>query len=301
MSKPRVVISACLNGLAYRYDGSTVSDKDVDEIKKKFNLINVCPEVGINLGIPRKTIRLVSTEGRLEAIQKDTGLNITQELVDFSENFLTQLSEIDGFILKAKSPSCGVKSAKVFSGIEGQILKKEDGLFAQTVRKIFPFLPLIDEGRLKNPELRWEFLSKTFLHFNFRKATKSISSLVEFHSRAKYMFMSLAQKDLRAMGKILAAHRRDNFPETAKKYQRAFQGILSRPIRKSNLINAFTHMFGYISPRISPEEKAHFLNLLEKYRAGDIDFVVIIELLRSYGLRFQLTYLLNQYLLNLSS
>jgi uncharacterized protein YbgA (DUF1722 family) len=36
---------------------------------------------------------------------------------------------------------------------------------------------------------------------------------------------------------------------------------------------------------------------MEKYRAGKFEFTTLIELLRSYGLRFQLSYLLDQYLL----
>jgi uncharacterized protein YbbK (DUF523 family)/uncharacterized protein YbgA (DUF1722 family) len=297
MSKPRVVISACLNGFPYRYDGSPVRDDIVDQLKPKFELISVCPEVGIGLGIPRKTISLISIKDKLEVIQKDTGLNLTLKLRDFSDSFLNQLGEIDGFLLKAKSPSCGVKSAKVFGGPASQIIRKEDGIFTQAVRKHFPYLPVIDEGRLKNSELHWEFMTKVFLHYNFRQSSQSINSLIEFHARAKYLFMSISQKDLKTLGKILARHIKGNFGETLNQYREAFRIIITKPIRKSNLINALNHIFGYVSAQLSTREKAHFLDLMEKYRAGKFEFTTLIELLRSYGLRFQLSYLLDQYLL----
>lgn len=298
--KPAVVISACLNGFAYRYDGSSVHDQDVEEIKNKFNLITVCPEVAIGLGIPRKTIRLQEKNGRIEAIQRETELLVTDRLKNFARSFITGLdeNEIDGFILKAKSPSCGVKSAKVFGGKTGdQILRKEDGIFAAAVREKFPHLPLTDEGRLKNRELKWEFMQRVFLHFEFRRALHDIRSLIDFHSRAKYLFMSICQKDLKILGSILASHQKNRFQETAEAYQQAFRVIMSKPIRKSNLINALNHMFGYAARSLKPKEKNQFLYLLKKYGEGQVDFVTIIELLRSYGLRFELDYLLQQYIL----
>ncbi|RFT16429.1 MAG: hypothetical protein OP8BY_1607 [Candidatus Saccharicenans subterraneus] len=300
MDKPTVVISACLNGFFNRYNGGTVSDDNVNALKPRFELITVCPEVEIGLGIPRKTVSLFKLGDRIEVIQRETGLNVTQKLLDYSEKTINNLPEVDGFILKAKSPSCGVKSAKVFGNREGtNILGKDDGLFPATVRRLRPHLPLIDEGRLNNRELRWEFLARVYLHFLFRKSSRDIKSLIDFHSRAKYLLMSICQKDLQDLGRILAAHRKGNFEQTLEDYRQTFYRILSRPIRKSNLLNALNHMFGYASPKLTPGERKHFLKLLQQYRSGQTDFVTIIEFLRAYGYRFNLPYLLDQYLLTL--
>jgi uncharacterized protein YbbK (DUF523 family)/uncharacterized protein YbgA (DUF1722 family) len=300
MDKPTVVISACLNGFFNRYNGGTVSDDNVNALKPRFELINVCPEVDIGLGIPRKTVSLFKLGDRIEVIQRETGLNVTQKLIEYSEKTINSLPEVDGFILKAKSPSCGVKSAKVFGNLEAtNILGKDDGIFPATVRRLRPHLPLIDEGRLNNRELRWEFLVRAQLHFLFRKSAKDINSLLDFHSRAKYLFMSTSQKDLKMLGQILARHQRGDFNRTLTDYRQAFYQILTKPIRKSNLVNAINHMFGYVSQSLNPAERNHFLRLLDNYRQGKTDFVTLIELLRGYGYRFDLPYLLNQYLLTL--
>lgn len=300
MEKPTVVISACLNGFFNRYDGGTVSDDNVNALKPRFELINICPEVEIGLGIPRKTVSLFKLGDRLEVIQRETGLNVTKKLVEYSEKTITSLPEVDGFILKAKSPSCGVKSAKVFGNLEAtNILKKDDGIFPATVRRLRPYLPLIDEGRLNNRELRWEFLVRVHLHFLFRHSSRDIKSLIDFHSRAKYLFMSISQKDLKTLGQILARHQKGQLELTLADYRQAFYRLLSRPFRKTNLLNALNHMFGYVAPRLSPGERHHFLRLLEQYRSGQTDFVTIIEFLRAYGYRFNLPYLLDQYLLTL--
>lgn len=300
MEKPTVVISACLNGHFNRYNGGTVSDDNVNALKPRFELIAVCPEVEIGLGIPRKTVSLFKLGDRIEVIQRETGLNVTQKLIEYSERTINSLPEVDGFILKAKSPSCGVKTAKVFGNREStNILGKDDGIFPATVRRLRPHLPLIDEGRLNNRELRWEFLARVNLHFLFRQSSRDIKSLIDFHSRAKYLLMSICQKDLQTLGRILAAHRKGHSGETIENYRKVFYRILSRPIRKSNLLNALNHMFGYASPGLTPEERKHFLRLLEQHRSGQTDFVTIIEFLRAYGYRFNLSYLLDQYLLRL--
>lgn len=295
-----MVISACLNGFFNRYNGGTASDDNVNNLKPRFNLITICPEVDIGLGIPRKPLSLFKLGNRIEVIQRETGLNLTQKLVEYSEKTINNLLEVDGFILKAKSPSCGVKSAKIFGNLEAtSILKKDDGLFTATVRRLRPHLPLVDEGRLNNRELRWEFLVRVYLHFLFRQSSRDIKSLIDFHSRAKYLFMSISQKDLKALGQILARHQKGQLEQTLADYRQAFYRLLSRPIRKTNLVNALNHMFGYVSPRLIPGERNHFLKLLEQYRTGQTDFVTIIEFLRSYGYRFNLSYLLDQYLLTL--
>jgi uncharacterized protein YbbK (DUF523 family)/uncharacterized protein YbgA (DUF1722 family) len=295
--KPRVVISACLNGYGYRYDGSQVSDEAVNELQPRFEFISVCPEVDIGLGLPRKAIRLIKTGDQIEVIQAETGLNLTKKLVDYSNSRMASWPEVDGFILKARSPSCGVKSARVFSKTEGKILSRGDGIFVQVLRQTRPYLPLIDEGRLKNRELRWEFLARVHLHFLFRQAAYDINSLLAFHPRAKYFLMSISRQDLKTLGQILASHQERDFQRTLASYGQAFRQILAKPLRRGNLFKALSQMFGQVSGQLRPSEKKYFLNLLEKYRAGQIEVVTVIEVLRAYAYRLKLSCLLEQYLL----
>jgi uncharacterized protein YbgA (DUF1722 family) len=56
-------------------------------------------------------------------------------------------------------------------------------------------------------------------------------------------------------------------------------------------------MFGQVSGQLRLSEKKYFLNLLEKYRAGQIEVVTVIEVLRAYAYRLKLSCLLEQYLL----
>ncbi len=293
--KPTVVLSACLDGFAYRYNGATVNDELVNKLKSLFNLIHVCPEFEIGLGVPRKTIRLHKIGDDIRAIQDETGIDLTSQLEKFSDGFLSGLGNVHGFILKAKSPSCGVGSAKVY--LKNNIYGKTYGIFARYVSENLPYVPLIDEGRLRNRELMWGFLVKVFTLFRFENAKSNINGLIDFHSRHKYIFMSISQKHLKELGKIIAEHKPNKFDEIVKKYEITFKDLMRHGFRKTNLANSIIHIFGHISENLSKMERAYFLKLVDKYRGGKLDFVNLLEIVKVYAMRFEDKYLLDQYLL----
>ncbi len=293
--KPTVVISACLDGFAYRYNGFSVNDEIVNKIKSLFNLVHVCPEVGIGLGVPRKTIKLHKVKNSVRAIQDETEIDLTDELEKFAQNFLNEIGEIHGFILKAKSPSCGVGSAKIYH--KGNPYGKGYGIFAGVVKECLPFIPMIDEGRLRNEQMMWEFLTKVFMFFRFTGAKKSINDLIEFHSKHKYLIMSLSQKHLKVLGKIIASHDGKNFESVVQKYDEIFKDLMMKNFRKSNIANVLIHIFGHFSENLSRREKEHFLKMVQKYREDKFELSGLIEILRGYALRFEDEYILGQYFL----
>ncbi|MFN3134991.1 MAG: YbgA family protein [Candidatus Kryptonium sp.] len=293
--KPTVVLSACLDGFAYRYNGATVNDEIVNKLKLLFNLIHVCPEFEIGLGVPRKTIRLHKIGDDIRAIQDETEVDLTFQLEEFAHRFLEKLDSVHGFILKAKSPSCGVGSAKIYK--EGNLYGKTYGIFARYVKESLPHIPLIDEGRLRNKELMWEFLVKVFTLFRFESATSDINKLIDFHSRHKYLFMSISQKHLKELGRIIAEHKPGKFDKVIKKYEMTFKDLMRHSFKRTNLVNSIIHIFGHISEDLTRKERLYFLNLVDKFKAGKVELVNLIEVLRVYAMRFENDYLLNQYFL----
>lgn len=113
--RPNIVISRCIEFDHCRYDGSMITSDFVAALKPHAHFIPVCAEMEIGLGVPRSSIRIVSVKGELRLIQPATGLDVTDKMVSFSRSFLCSLSGIDGFILKFRSPSCGMKDIKVYS------------------------------------------------------------------------------------------------------------------------------------------------------------------------------------------
>ena len=129
---------------ACRYDGEKIDAPWLKKLVSKADLISVCPEIEIGLGKPRKLINLIKDEDGVRVIQSETGLDLNEELASFSEGYLRFVGEIDAFVLKSKSPSCGIGTTKIQqkdgSGRLGS------GVFATLAMKLFPSAIFVDES-----------------------------------------------------------------------------------------------------------------------------------------------------------
>ncbi len=157
--RPKIVFSSCLTGEAVRYDGGSAETPFTLKLLNFSEPVKVCPEVGIGLGVPRE--KVIVWEGGLH--QPSTSLDLTQKMEEFSRSFLGSLKEVDGFLLKSKSPSCGVSRTKTYKDKEGKVFKGFGrGMFARAVLEAFPYLPVEDELRLFRYHLRLHFLIRVF-------------------------------------------------------------------------------------------------------------------------------------------
>ncbi len=142
MTKPRIVVSRCLGYEACRYDGGIISVNWKDRLANRADVVTVCPEVLAGLGVPRDPINLHRIEGKLHVIQEGSGKNWTDELEQASNEILSNLGETVGFILKSKSPSCGLGTTKVHFGDSIYI---SSGLFAKKAMEKYEDARFTDE------------------------------------------------------------------------------------------------------------------------------------------------------------
>lgn len=299
--KPRLFASRCLGFESCRYDGGIIHDAFIDKLKPYVEIITVCPEKEIELGVPRDPVRLVIQNNRKHMYQPATGRDITDKMESFTNAYLDNLEEVDGFVLKHRSPSCGLGSVKIFSGFEGKVQhSRGPGLFGEAVMKKFAGLPVEDEGRLRNFSIREHFLTRLFTIASFRELKKhgKMKDLVDFHSNNKMLFMAYNQKQMRELGRITANPDHLNTREVINQYESHMLGLLKTMPRFTSWINMIQHAFGFISDNLEAGEKKFFLNSIEEYRDERIPLSVLIKLLNSYALRFKQDYLLRQTFLN---
>ena len=64
---PLVAVSSCLLGEKVRYNGTDKFCSTVAELAGQIRLLPLCPEVAIDLGIPRTPIRLIGFEAGVRA------------------------------------------------------------------------------------------------------------------------------------------------------------------------------------------------------------------------------------------
>lgn len=162
--KIKLGVSACLLGEKVRYDGKSKTDGFISDILGKYvEFVPLCPETECGMGVPREEMILVGRPGCCKLIRKFTRTDMTNLMRDWSERKaeLLKQEKLCGFILKSKSPSCGIRNVKVY-GRRGRISEKGIGLFAETLYKHFPLLPIEDETRLHDTAARENFLKQIF-------------------------------------------------------------------------------------------------------------------------------------------
>ncbi len=290
--RPRLVISRCFYERS-RYDGGEIKDPWVERLKPWIEPLLVCPEVGLGLSVPRPKIVVLLKDGQKRFFQESTGLDLTEAIQQFSKDFLQGLSEVDGFLLKAKSPSCGLSSARLY--VEGRVQGRTDGFFAEAVKKYFTIYPLIDEGKLRDVDWRDNFFTQIFALAELRLFLKnpSVRGLIEFHTRHKYLLLSRSPKFLNELGNVVAKDGRDlnlRFLE----YERLFRLCLSKRPNRRTYYNVWLHLYGHLKQRLKRTEKFHFRNLLKKFKEGEISQKFLREIFKIYALRFEINYLLKQ-------
>ena len=159
--RPRVVISRCLGFGRCRWNGIVLDWRPPEELAAAVDFIPVCPECGIGLRVPRSPILLVADGAeQVRLVEPAGGRDLSREMIAFSQRFLADNKVIDGLLLKAKSPSCGLVDTPVFpfpEAVEPLPGVTGPGLFARVLLAARPGLPAIDERRLAKPAAarRW--------------------------------------------------------------------------------------------------------------------------------------------------
>jgi uncharacterized protein YbgA (DUF1722 family)/uncharacterized protein YbbK (DUF523 family) len=295
--KPNIVISKCIEFDHCRYNAQVISSDFVKKIKPYVKFLPICAEVEISLGIPRDPIRIVNRKGVKRLIQPATNRDVSNLMNNFSNSFLNSYKEIDGFLLKSQSPSCGLRDVKIYpTAKNASPIFRESGFFGEQVFKKYGYLVIEDENRLRNPVIREHFLRKVFTFCRFRLVKKSqiFQELIRFHTENKFLLMAYNQKELKELGKILANQNKILKKEVFLNYENHLYKVFQKAPRVTSDINVLMHMFGYISSEISTDEKKFFFSLIDKFRNGKIPLSAPLTLLRSWVIHFNQKYLLPQ-------
>jgi uncharacterized protein YbgA (DUF1722 family)/uncharacterized protein YbbK (DUF523 family) len=295
--KPKIVISKCIGFDPCRYNGEIVHDKFVARLEPHVEFICVCPEVEIGLGTPRAPVRIVSAGEGFKLIQPASGLDVSRKMREFSRDFLDRLREVDGFILKNRSPSCGFTDVKFYSGPEkGPVIGKTAGFFGGAVLEKYGDCAVEDEGRLRNLSLREHFLTRVFALARFRRLQQapSMSALVRFQAENKLLLMAYNQTKMRELGRVVANAGGKGIGAALEQYGNLFRGAFLKPPRHASPVNVLMHALGYFKTELSTREKRHFLETLRAYRHGRAPLSSAVSILRSWIVRFDTEYLSSQ-------
>lgn len=159
-NKIKIGVSSCLLGHKVRYDGQHQYHPLINQtLAEGYELLPFCPEVEIGLGVPRNKIQLVEINQQIICVDEPTRkIDYTQKLKNCCEQQIFWLKKLNGYILKTKSPSCGITQVK--TDHQGSIRPDGQGIFARRLRELFPQLPLIEETQFEQASARDHFLKE---------------------------------------------------------------------------------------------------------------------------------------------
>lgn len=161
--RPRVGVSACLLGRKVRYDGTDKLNPVICHILGEWlTLEGFCPEVATGLPVPRPPIQVVQVAGD----QRVRGVaDPHQDFTDALRQYADTLPEaLDGFIFKARSPSCGPGNTPLHDQA-GRVTGLTAGAFAARLRQRFADLPFCSEEDLESDENRAAFVIAVYRHY----------------------------------------------------------------------------------------------------------------------------------------
>ena len=134
------LVSRCLTGVNCKYDGGNNRNGHVIEFCRTHKVCTVCPEGESGLGCPRAPTEY--EPGGTGRIVDKEGKDVTEEFLRGSRIALEKAlkaaedagEEIEGAILKAKSPSCG--SGRIYDGTFTGTLTDGDGCFTKMLKEM---------------------------------------------------------------------------------------------------------------------------------------------------------------------
>ncbi len=300
----KIGVSSCLLGNEVRYNGGHSRDRYLtDTLGKWFEYVPVCPEVECGMSIPRETLRLVGDPENPRLMTGKTGIDHTERMQNWARKRLDELAggDLCGFIFKSKSPSSGMERVKVYGEKGTPTGKNGIGIFARAFMDRFPRVPVEEEGRLHDPELRENFIESVFAMKAWRETLskrKAVGHLVDFHTRWKLLILSHGQQQYRLMGKLVAAGKSMPAGQLYREYDKLFYAALRLKTSVKKHTNVLMHMVGYFKKLLTSDEKAELRQILEDYHRGDVPLIVPVTLFNHYVRKYDQTYLKMQTYLN---
>lgn len=282
----RIGVSACLLGEPVRFDSGHQRDHFVvDNLARYFELVPICPEVAIGLGVPREPIHLVGSAQSPRAVgTRNALLDVTEPLAEYGRRMARELGDISGYLFKSKSPSCGTERVKVH-GHSGAPRRIGRGIYAAEIMRANPLLPVEEEGRLNEPMRRESFIERLYAYRrwqNLMKASVTREALIEFHARHRLVLIAHGLARAEKLERLVAQAKNRPIEPLAAEYGASFMSTLHNPANRWQHTEALLHAMSYLKRHLDSRDQMELVNLIHAYREERVPRVMPIALLRRH-------------------
>ena len=191
----------------------------------------------------------------------DASHDVTDALNAYGREIGTSIGDsLSGYILKAKSPSCGMERVKVY-GANGIPTSTGAGIYAHALMTTQPLLPMEEEGRLRDECLRDNFVERVFVYHQWRHMLSqgiTPKRLITFHSEHKFLVLAHQQQAYAELGRLVAraGEKKTDLEELSRIYIARLMQALGKPASRKNHTNVLQHMAGYFKKHLDASDKA---------------------------------------------
>lgn len=303
MSKIPVGISTCLLGKEVRHDGGHKHSRYCTEVLSRyFDFRSLCPELEAGLGVPRPAIHLREYDDALHLVEVKEGTEHTSAMHGFIDDVMPSLADLRGYILMAKSPSCGMERIRVHNA-DGNVTRRDGrGMFADALIRHYPLMPVEEEGRLNDDQLRENFIERVFAYDDWMQNVAgdrlTPRALIEFHTRHKFQLLAHSEQVYRQLGPMLGNLGSEPLATIADRYVHRFMEAMTRRVSRGSHVNAMQHLMGYLRDSMGEADRRVLMEQIEAYHRGEVPLIVPMTLLRMAQRREPIEYLDRQHYLS---
>ncbi len=281
-----VGISACL-------DGKTVGTKGVNEgrdvirmsapfIRFESVCLEIPPDRDTFISVPG-TARMC--DGLSEQCSGERQKSFSgSQMPMFFQSKTAQLSHLCGLIVCGESCDDSLVQRPVLESASKR--KISASILTAGVLRVMPWLPVEEEGRLCDPELRENFIERvcTLHEFNqFRQSGATHAGLIAFHTKYKLLLLAHSQPLYRELGRFVAgADNGDSLQACLVQYRLQLMSLLTVPATRCNHTNVLMHVQGYFRRQLSGQQRQELSSLIDDYRCGFQPLRVPVSLLKHY-------------------
>jgi uncharacterized protein YbbK (DUF523 family)/uncharacterized protein YbgA (DUF1722 family) len=274
--KPMLAVSACLLGKKVRYNGDAAEFRALTrKWNGHFDLVGICPEVGIGLGVPRPTIRLINDGNSIRLVNPKNGDDFTTPMLEYAQLQADALVEsgICGFVFKKDSPSCGLERVKVYREGHVKATRNGMGMFAKVFTTLYPHIPVIEEGRLTDPSQAEHFLARVHFFSLWREEGHkgwTAKAMMQFHTTNKLFLLSRSPDAKRRLGRLIAeGFDNGDQPEVvALAYMSEAQKSLNVLTKNGPIAHTMERILGKLSHNLTKNERQEMLEVIHNFRRG---------------------------------
>jgi uncharacterized protein YbgA (DUF1722 family)/uncharacterized protein YbbK (DUF523 family) len=303
MMRVRVGVSMCLLGERVRYDGQHKRDAFlVEQLGPHVEWVPVCPELEVGMGVPREPVRLLRRgpdDVRMAGVKSGDDWTARMERFASARARALESENLAGFVLKSKSPSCGMARVKIYDAARPEHAPEASGagLFAAALMHRSPNLPIEEDGRLQDARLRENFIERLFGYARLRQLWAgrwNLAALIAFHTANKMALLAHSTDGYRALGRLVGEGKRLARSDLRERYEAGFMKTLARPTTPGRHANVLSHMLGHLSDGLDAGDRQELTAAIEAHRTGRAPLVVPVTLIAHHARRLQTRYLLDQ-------